>query len=217
MKLVILISISLFLLNICNGQIKNSHENGGYKTIQEFIENKPSIKDTLTIIRRTTSDIFMWGGNDFKVESNVQTLTSSVLKNSIWGIYQNDTLYLNGKILTGLPWFAKCEIFGKYCFLRPSYPIAPKDKKELGLNHLDDLDLGYMFGPIGGALEGGQMATERIPIIYELETGKKMLLTEHNLKIILENYPTLKTEFETESNIHTAEKLLKYLKKINEL
>ena len=37
-----------------------------------------------------------------------------------WGIFNNDTLYLNGLYVTGLIGYSKVEIFGKYCFLNES-------------------------------------------------------------------------------------------------
>jgi hypothetical protein len=114
--------------------------------------------------------------------------------------------------LTGLIWYSKVEIFGKYCFLRPAFPIAPKIQKELGLN---DPQYGYMFGAVGGAIQGAKMAVKRITLIYSLSDGHKMLLSKKNILILLETQPELKSSFESEQNQDSEVTLLKYLKLLN--
>ena len=170
MKKLVIISILALLTVQIFGQKPLS---GGYTNLDDFKSRKLKFTDTFTIERRTQGDIKAWGGNDFKIESSDEHITKSVIRQQIWGIYKNDTLYLNGIPITGLIWYAKVEIFGKYSFLRPAFPINNKIQKELGLN---DPQYGYMFGAIGGAIQGANMAIKRIPLIIILKPVKKCYL-----------------------------------------
>lgn len=207
--LVVFISLSIFSL----GQSQKNYKVGGYSKLEDFQRNMPSYLDTFIVTKRTIGDIKAWGGSDYKIESNTKTTTKNVIKYTLWGIIDNDTLYLNTIRLTGLNWYAKVEIFGKYCFLRPAFPVAPKFQKELGLN---DPQYGYMFGAVGGAIQGAQMAVKRIPLIYCISDGQKMLLSRKNLLVLIENHLDLKTDFLNESNQDSEETLLKYLRLLNE-
>ncbi|MEO6355631.1 MAG: DUF6563 family protein [Ferruginibacter sp.] len=212
MKKNLILSIFIFLSLGTFGQTQKNFKAGGYSTLGDFLGNAPNYLDTFVISKRTTGSIKAWGGNDFKVESTTEKTTKKNIKNEIWGIVVDDTLYLNGLKLTGLIWYSKVEIFGKYCFLRPAFPVAPKIQKELGLN---DPQYGYMFGAVGGAIQGAQMAVKRIPLIYDLSDGHKMLLSKKNILILLETQQELKSSFESEQNQDSEVTLLKYLKLLN--
>lgn len=208
-----LILILLGLTTLIYGQNQTHFVDGGYISVEEFIAQKPKFLDTLTIRRRTMTDIKAWGGNDYKAESNNENITKKVIKNKIWGICKNDTLYLNGIYITGLIWYARVDIFGKYCYLKPSFPANKELQYELGLNEPEDLS--YMFGMIGGAIAGAEMAVRRIPLILEIKTGKKMVLSKENIFRLLDKHIDLMKEFETENN-NDQKILLKYLTKVNE-
>jgi len=124
--------------------------------------------------------------------------------------------------LTGLKEYAKVEILGELCFLRPSYPGKRKIQKELGL---DDPQYGYMFGivggaaggAIGGAISGSQMAVKRVPIIYRMSDGRIGLLTKNSILKLLDGSNELKERFLSEKKQDDEETLLKYLKLMNEM
>jgi hypothetical protein len=213
MKQYLILAFVSTLSIVSFGQNLSDYKTGGYSTLNDFKSNAPNHLDTFIVSQRTSGDIKAWGGNDYKVESKTETTTKKVIKNEIWGIVVNDTLYLNGIRLTGLNWYSKVELFGKYCFLKPAFPVAPKIQKELGLN---DPQYGYMFGAVGGAIQGAQMAVKRIPLIYSISDGQKMLLSKKNILMLLESQPELKSSFLSEANQDSEETLLKYLKLLNE-
>ncbi len=211
MRVVTIVNTMIFISNFTWSQKLQS---GGYKSFNEFKNNTPSYNEVFEILKRSMADIKAWGGNDYKIESKDSTITKKEIKKEIWGIIKNDSLYLNGIPITGLIWYAKVEIFGKYCFLKPSFPVNQKIQKELGLN---DPQFGYMFGAIGGAIQGAHMAVKRIPLIYNIETGEKMLLAEPNILLILKDHPDLITDFENETDKKNENVLLDYLKRVNDL
>ncbi|UTW65366.1 hypothetical protein KFE94_11950 [bacterium SCSIO 12643] len=203
--------ITLFLFVIVSGNAQEL-KNGGYMNFNEINLSKPTYDSSFKIIERTTGQIKAIGGNDYYIES--EQVSKKIIKKEIWGVVSDNVLYLNGIPITGLMWYAKVEHYGKYCFLRPAYPSNPKIKEELGLNNKE---LGYMFGAVGGAIQGATLAMLRIPLIYELETGNKMLLTDHNLSKLLENHTELKNRFDKEVDKQNEDILLKYLIELNEL
>jgi len=208
------ILLLLTLAFITNNTWSQKYQDGGYKSYEELKNNSPAYPADLVVTKRTTADIKAWGGNDYKVECADESVSKKMIKSEIWGIVKNDTLYLNAFPIVNLGWYAKVVILGKYCFLRPSFPVNPKIQKQLGFN---DPQYGYMFGAIGGAIEGAQMAVKRIPLIYNIETGEKMLLNESGILKILESKPDLKAEFEKENDKSNEEILLSYLIKANDL
>ncbi len=198
------------------GQNQMVYNVGGYTTLADFQSNTPNYPDTFIVKHRTTLDIKAWGGNDYKVESMNKTIKTKVIKKQLWGIFVNDTLYLNSLQLTGYNWYSKVELFGKYCFLRPAFPFLSKFQKELGLDK-NEPNLGFMFGAVGGAIQGAQMAVARISLIYCISDGQKMLLSKKNILALLENYPELKANFFNETTQESEDTLLKYLKYLNEM
>ncbi|MEA4937557.1 MAG: DUF6563 family protein [Paludibacter sp.] len=207
------IFLLLALALITNYTLSQKYQNGGYKSYEELKNNTPAYPADFAVTRRTTADIKAWGGNDYKVECTDESVSKKMIKSEIWGIIKNDTLYLNAFPIVNLGWYAKVEIPGKYCFLRPSFPVNPKIQKQLGLN---EPQYGYMFGAIGGAIEGAQLAVKRIPLIYNVETGEKILLNESGILKILESKPDLNAEFEKEADKSNKAVLLRYLIKVND-
>lgn len=209
----LLTSIIIMLIFSQMGICQNIKE-GAYLSIEEFKENTPSYTCPLEIIERTKGNIRANGGNDYKIEADKSDITKKSLKKKVWGVYNNDTLYLNGIPITGYLWYAKVEIYGKYCFLRAAYPMKPEIQEELGL---DNKEIGNMFGAVGGAIQGAKVATMRVPIIYNLETSEKLLLTEHNIAKLIKAHSILTKEFNDEPNKTEEKILLKYLTRLNEM
>ena len=187
-------------------------QNGGFENLQDFINNNPTYEDSFIVNKRTIADIKAWGGSDYKIESQDPSITKKIIKKKIWGIVKNDTLYLNGIPITGLAGYVKVEILGKYSFMHPAFPINSKIQDELGV---DSSQFGYMFGAIGGAIQGAQIAVKRISLIYNMETGEKMLLTKQSIFKMLQNHLDLREEFMQEPDHENEEMLLKYLIMIN--
>ena len=133
MKRILIILIALLSSFTIAGQHFSVPQNGGYTNLYELKTSSPKYEDTFQVVKRSTGDIKAWGGNDYKVESSNKQITKGVIKREIIGICKDDSLYLNGIPITGLIWYAKVEIFGKYCFLRPAYPASPKIIKQFGL------------------------------------------------------------------------------------
>jgi hypothetical protein len=204
----------LLLVNVSAlAQMQGSAKDGGYISFEEFKTNSPKYSAGLVVEKRSKTNILLWGGSDYEVESTDKAITGKIVKKEIWGIMQRDTLYLNQKNLSGLNGFVKVEILDKYSFVRIGIPTN-KIQKELGIRKED-----YLFGAgaLGGAIQGGQLATIRFSLIYDMQNNRKWLLTKDNVLLLLDNHKDLKTEYLAETDIEKEDILLKYLKKLNEL
>jgi hypothetical protein len=205
----------LFFFTSSGAQVFENLKNGGYTTYEEFINNSPKYECSFEVIRRTKAQIKAVGGHNYKIRSDNPSITKKMIKREIIGVYLHDTLYLNGMPLVNVLGYSKVEISGKYCYLNTCYPGLPKIQKELGLDDPDQY--GYMFGAVGGAIEGAKMTGERVPLIYNIETGEKMIFAEANVSKLLDIHPDLKIQFESETNKSELDILKKYLIKLNEL
>ena len=214
MKTFLTVLISSFFCISVFGQSATAHENGAYATFIDFQNNTPTYKDTFVVIKRTKGDIQAWGGNDYKLECNNDQIKKKILKNQLWGVVVNDTLYINGKSITGGTWYSKVDIFGKYCLLRTMFPSDPRIQKALGLK--SPSSFGYMFGAIGGGIQGAKMAMKRIPLIFCMSDGQMMLLSKTNMLDALSDQKELQDLFMAEKDQENEDTLLKYLLLLNE-
>jgi hypothetical protein len=207
-NLTLILTILLFHLSL--GQ---ELKKGGYKTFEEFKNSTPSVDFQFLIQRRTQGDIVMNGGNDYKISSENEQFSRKVLKKEMWGISDGDTLYINGRVTTGLNWYSRVEVLGRYSYLIAAFPINPVIQDDLGL---DRETIGYMFGAIGGAIQGARIAKMRVSLLMNMETGTLILLNKDNMIKFLNQYPNIKEQYEQEKDKDTHETWMNYTRKINE-
>lgn len=241
MKKLMLLLISLGLTILIFAQNDSPYIEGEYLSVKEFINRSPKYVDSLILIKRTTSNIKLRGGSDYKVENFHGELSNNDIKKRIWGIYNNGTLYLNGIFITGSIGYTKVEVLGKYCFIKPAFPKNRIQQKDLGLECPINYSSIYIYGAVGGVLgglsggviggaiggtigggigalvHGANMSLERVPLIYTLRTGKIMLLDKQSILYLLENHLELKSEFNREFDFNNEKLLLEYLIKLNEI
>lgn len=186
---------------------------GAYTSYEEFKSNSPKYTAGLVVEKRSKTNILLWGGSDYEVKSTDKTITGKTVKKEVWGIVQQDTLYLNQKGLSGMNGFVRVELLDKYSFLRIGVPTK-KIQKELGINIFEYLSGA---GAMGGAVQGGQLAVLRFSLIYDIEQNKKWLLSKDNILMLLESHNDLKTEYLAEADMEKEDVLIKYLKKLNQL
>ena len=217
------ILFAIFILATCNSycQMFSSKQNGGYSNYFAFEHIVPTYKYDFEIVKRSSSDGHAIIGNDYEIICKDTILDSKTIDKEIWGIFQDDTLYLNGRIVIGVKYFIKVELLGKYSFLRSAYPTKSKIKNELGISTpWSDPKYEYMHGALGVTIEGlrnGLPPTSpRVPLIFELQTNKRMLLTKLYLMQLLKVNEVLLKEYEAEPDNTREIILLNYLNKLNE-
>ena len=205
---ILFISVNAF------AQLPTGTKEGGYTSAAEFKNNTPKYPSGFTVAKRSRTTIIMWGGNDYEVESTEKSIKSSTIKKEIWGVVKQDTLYLNAKPLTGYAGYTKVEVYGKYLYVKPAFPTYAI-QEEMGLTK--DPDYTFLFGGIGGAIGGAKKALARLPLIYNTQTGDKLVLSKKDILKLLENHSSLKEQYEGEPDKEAEATLVSYLVKLNEL
>ncbi|MEQ9305573.1 MAG: DUF6563 family protein, partial [Marinoscillum sp.] len=155
-------------------------------------------RPVLTIEKRTQTDIFSFGGNDYKVRSNDPMVNNKMIREHVWGVTVDDSLYLNASPLLNMGGFIRAEIVGEYLFLSSAYPSDPAILKQLNLDAPETYSGYYFFGALGGIVAGvqaGKASLARIPLLYRPATNELMVLTRSNFAEMLRPYPELRNEF----------------------
>ncbi len=75
-------------------------------SFDEILERAPSRQLDWKLLRRTQGDLKMNGGNDFKLESEDNSISKKTIKKEIWAYSFGDTLYVNFKKFMLQTWYA---------------------------------------------------------------------------------------------------------------
>lgn len=176
-----------------------------YFSAQEIIDHPPSdTTSVLKLIPRKKSEIKMGGGNDYKLEGwTEEENDNDYLRNQIWAVECNDTLYLNGYHVTQTKWYAKAETRGKFILIYSALPTKKKVAQELGLGEKYKQRQGAamaagMFGLLGAAIAtaaNGQGTLDRYPILYDIAQNKAYYPQAENMLILTDGLPQLQEKY----------------------
>ncbi|MEQ8470311.1 MAG: hypothetical protein RIC35_03960 [Marinoscillum sp.] len=191
---------TILLLLSCNVYwvaFSQEYEAKGYASYGDYLTGE-YYRPVLTIEKRTQADIFSFGGNDYKVQSDDPKVNNNMIREHVWGVTVNDSLYINASKLLGLGGFIQAEIVGEYMFLSSAFPSNPVVLEQLNLNAPETYSGYYLFGAIGGLVAGvqaGKASLDRIPLLYRPATNELMVLTRSNFAEMLRPYPELRKKF----------------------
>jgi hypothetical protein len=178
-------------------------------SFDEIVNKKPSEQFDLEVIKRTAGDIKMVGGNDYKIESKDKSVKKSVLKKDIWAYSDGDTLYLNCFQYKVQPWYARVISDGDYLVIRAGLSQQSDEQKA-------QMQMGYYFGAIGGAIAGAKLAMLRFLYVIDKNTNEIFTVTPESLETMLADDKDLSFQFRNETEKESEEILMKYVKLLNE-
>ncbi len=178
---------------------------GVYLTREQMQNLTPAYKLKLRVIRRTSGDVFMVGGNDYKLVSDNDSLSGKFIKTKIFAYVTGDSVFLNNLPFTEQPWYSRCLTRGNFLAFKTAVP----DK--------NSATYGVLFGAIGGAIAAGTAAQDRTLFVLSLRTGNAKHLTKAYLMERLTNYPDLFDRFNSEKEKDSEETILKYLNLLNQV
>jgi hypothetical protein len=209
MKLIAFFLCGLILMKIQLSAQDMQFPKGAYMSFQEIISKSPSRQYNLIVERRTKGDIKMNGGNDFKLVSPDNSIAKSILKKEIWAYSLGDTLYLNGFQYKIQPWYADVISDGKYLVFKGGLSQYVDEQKR-------QMQMGYMFGAVGGAIQGAYLATLRFLYVIDKESNKIFTVTPEKMEELLKSNNELLVQFRNEVKKEDEALLIKYLKVLNE-
>jgi hypothetical protein len=208
MKKIVFILALISIWLTANSQT-NYFPKGAYMSFEEIINRNPSKQLSLRIVKRTRGEIKMNGGNDYKFESNNDSIPQKTIKKEIWAYSLGDTLYLNCLKFAMQTWYAPLISDGKYLVLKAGLSNFVEEQKK-------QREIGYSFGAVGGAIQGAKLATLRFLYVIDKNTQKAITVTTEKMQEILGGRNDLLTQFNAETKKDDEQVLIKYLILLNE-
>ncbi|MEP4531895.1 MAG: DUF6563 family protein [Cyclobacteriaceae bacterium] len=200
--LILIIAMSTF------GQT-TQYPKGVYMSFEEIISKSPSVTAELEIERRTSGDIKMNGGNDYKIHSIDKSISKKTIKKEIWAYSSGDTLFINGFQYKIQPWYTNLILDGRFLVFKAGL-------SQYGDKQQEQLQMGYYFGAIGGAIQGAKLAMLRFLYVVDKETGEIDTITPDKIKQLLGSSPELLTQFQDEDNQEDEGIWIEYMSKLND-
>lgn len=138
-RTIMLVIGCLMCIGLLEAKAQEKYPKGLYMSFEEIVNKTPSVTDEVEVIKRTSFDIVMVGGNDYKLKS--ATLSKRVLKKKAFAYSDGDSLYINCRKYKAQPWYAKVTDAGEYLVFSAGMSKISK-KSDYAL---------LFFGALGGA------------------------------------------------------------------
>ena len=200
MKLFYLLSsFCLFSIHDLDAQIIPEFPDGIYLTLDQLKNKTPAYTTKLRVIKRNSGDAFWGGGNDFKLESDIDTLKPRFFRNKIYAYVTNDSIFLN------------CEKIG----LQKFYSLCLTRGNFLAFKACMETSEAATYAVLGGALLMASLSNIRYLYVLSLRTGNTRKLDKDYVAARLEENKNLLAQFEAESKQNSEGVLLKYINQLN--
>ena len=190
---------------------QTTYPKGVYLSFEEIKTKSPGLEVELDVERRTRGEIKMNGGNDYKLFKSDKSIPKKTIKKEYYAYSDGDSLYINCIHYRIQPWYAPVLSDGKFLVIRGGISMVPEIQKE----QLDNqAQLGYMFGAIGGALQGAKLASLRFIYVIDKETNEIITVSNDYLKGLLYEKPELVQRYDSEEE-KDQKVFVKYLRLLN--
>lgn len=197
----------LSAISLAHGQA--SFPKGIYMNYDELKSGKSSRAGEFVVERRSSSDIFMVGGNDYKIKSTNDSASKSDIKWSYYAISTGDSVFING---------SKFEIGAWYCLLHTDseyyyFSGGPCTNRQNPMFIQSGSSAAALGGGIVGGIAAGQHALERYLYLIDRQTGLADVITVYYLRSsFAKKNMDLFREYNTHPTRDSIDTQLKYYK-----
>lgn len=192
--------IILFSSIISFGQTSNFPA-GVYLNLEQFKTRTPAYNTNLLVVKRTSGDIFMVGGNDYKIKSTIDSINKNYITKKIFAYVKNDSVYLNCVPHKLQTWYALCNgTKGNYITFKACMSF----------------EKARNIAMYGGGIGSGVAATKRYLYVLNLTTGEVNELTEKTMLKLLQDKPELLSNFEKNTDRDSEHILMEYINQLNQ-
>jgi hypothetical protein len=198
MKSILLTLVSALLTGLSFAQM-NKFPNGIYLTLEQLRNQTPAFNADLKIILRTSGDIFMSGGNDYKLESEIDTIDKKYIKQKIYAYVKNDSVLINCFQHKLQIWYALTITSGNFLAFKAC------------MTNSDAMTVGILTGAIGAGVTAGK----RYLNVLSLRTGNVRELTKTYMIKRLEEQPDLLQQYNKEVAPDSEATLIRYVNLLN--
>jgi len=177
-----------------------------YQSMADYIQNQADTTNRIILEKRTRGQIYMSGGNDYKIYSAKKELSKSI-KKQVWAIQKNDSLFLNCYHFKLGFWYAYAEKINDNLFFTAAITMDQEQRQEMAI-------AGMIGGPIAGGLAGGDLALKRFYYVLNLKTGQMQYLSKTMMLDLIKSFPELAESYKQEKEPEEIETLRGYLSEI---
>jgi hypothetical protein len=176
--------------------------NGIYLNVEQLKNRTPAFDVNLSVVKRTSGDIFMLGGNDYKLISNVDSIDKKYIAKKVFAYVKSDSLFLN-------------------CFphkLQQWYTLSDNSTGNyLVFKACMSLDRATSVAMFTGGLGAGFAAGKRYLYVLNLHNGLIIPLNEKTMLELLAGKSELRSSFQNSEDRSSEVVLREYIGKLNEL
>lgn len=198
MKKILLIFIFAFIVSGCYAQ-NQKFPDGVYLNLKQLREHVPAYNINLKIVERTSAGVFFSGGNDFKFQSDNDSINKEYIKYKIYAYVKNDSIFLNCLYQGKYTWYSLSLTHGNYLVYKA---VITRDQ---GNNYIGT-----------GAVGSGISALEREMYVLSLRTGNVKKFNKEYVMARLSEKDSLLVKFRKENDPDSETVLLKYIDLLNE-
>jgi len=192
--------IILCATNICFGQ-SAKFPNGVYLNQEQLKTHTPAYDANLEILKRTSGDIFMMGGNDYKIKSHIDSINKSYITKKMVAYVRNDSVFLNCVPYKLQTWYTLCiGTIGNYITFKACMSFERAKKIAL----------------YGGGLGSGAAAAKRYLYVLNLTTGKVDELTEKTMLELLKDKPELLLKYKENTDRESEDRIMEFINLLNQ-
>jgi len=184
---------------------QTSYPKGIYWSRADLKDMFPSQEVELLVEERSGPDMFMRGGNLYRLESAGSDLSETELKEEIWAYSDGKELYINGSKLNIGHWYTKVEHEGNYLLVQVNslvVSVQPNTPQNEGT--------AVTFSKTYSTPNYSVMAIDPDDLSV-------ILLNKKELKKWLAETPNLLKEYENQKLNNKVEIILKYASQRNEI
>lgn len=199
------ISLFLFLLGILSSHAQQVM----FASLEDLVEGKGDTVSILQVQKRTMHQIYLMGGNDYRISADDNSSLGRYLKRRCYAVEIDGTLYVNCKKMRYKKfrlgnWYAKAMWVNGTVF----YVAQPVG--QVATEHVAPTDATKLGGEVGDAINASGLSNVRVYYELNMETGRSEFVGRERMLELLAEKPDLKKQFEKETN-ENAETIGRYL------
>lgn len=178
--------LTLVLSLILTAQLFSQNSKNVFKSFSEFIEMKPSQTYDFQLKLRTMGNVVMMGGiTNHRIKKAKPKNTFDYLKKEAWGVFVNDSVYINSYRYSRIIGYNKILGKGYYCYFIGEPARFKEEQLQLGIIKEGEPQMAVCCKISYVILPDGSVKWLNLEYLKELISDNSELVSELNSKNLL--------------------------------
>lgn len=179
---------------------------GMYLNLEQLKNQNPAYNVDLKVIQKTSSYKFWNGGNDYYIESNIDSIDKDYIRIQVLAYAKNDSIFINCRNYQLGNEYSHILTTGNFLAFKT---ILLKNKST---------NLGLYLGGVGAVIDQDKnKSKDRQIYVLSLRTGNAKPLTKDYLAPLLNENQKLLDQFNTEKDQQSDSVLIRYIDLLNQI